>query len=633
MNKEKKLPMLIVVIPVATIILFATLIISFFVNSQYSYFEEESVALEKELIAQSKRLLQEENEAVHEYIAYHRKAGFDTMRKVLQNKVHEAVNIAEDIYEYEYPKETPTINTAQLVVTLASMSGKEDAYFFLLDLSKEKIIYLPENVLLTQEMQQNLLRQSKEILEQKTEGLASLSLSKPNLLGAYDAEVFIRRLESLPIAIGTVGYVDEVTASIKQSVIRWLSHRTQKEDIALWVHDTSSRLIADQSRPQSVGTYDTKIKDKNGMSLAQMFIETAQKMREGNFIDYQWSTPEGMKHKIGFVKLDVPWQWVIGTAQNMDVILESIAKNKYLLQVKVDKHVQFVMVTAIVLMIVISLITLFVARSLYDLFEEHQENVKRKEWKLEELNRSLEARVQEAVNEAKEKDKAMLSQSRLAQMGEMISMIAHQWRQPLSEVSGIFMELEAASRFNKLDRALMAQSSTHATKLLDYMSKTIDDFRYFFKPSKDKVFFSVARACEEALTLAEASLKNSQIKYVLDVSEDKEIEGYPSEYAQVVLNLLMNAKDALREREVKEPRIFLHVSVEEGHSLVTVKDNGGGIQEDIKDHVFDPYVSTKTSSSGTGLGLYMSKMIIEENMHGKLWVQSDNEGATFFIKV
>ena len=119
----------------------------------------------------------------------------------------------------------------------------------------------------------------------------------------------------------------------------------------------------------------------------------------------------------------------------------------------------------------------------------------------------------------------------------------------------------------------------------------------------------------------------------MDISEDKEIEGYPSEYAQVVLNLLMNAKDALIEREIKEPTISLHVRVEEGCSLVSVGDNGGGIEPRVKEHLFDPYVSTKEASSGTGLGLYMSKMIIEENMHGTLWVQSDAIGATFFIKV
>lgn len=179
----------------------------------------------------------------------------------------------------------------------------------------------------------------------------------------------------------------------------------------------------------------------------------------------------------------------------------------------------------------------------------------------------------------------------------------------------------------------MSSSSAQATKLLDYMSKTIDDFRHFFKPAKKKETFSVARACDEALTLAEASLKNSKIQYSIEVSEDKEIEGYPSEYAQVVLNLLMNAKDALIERDIKSPTITLHVKVEEGCSLVSVKDNGGGIEERVSEQLFDPYVSTKEASSGTGLGLYMSKMIIEENMHGTLWVQSDDTGATFFIKV
>ncbi|WP_240332205.1 sensor histidine kinase [Sulfurospirillum tamanense] len=232
----------------------------------------------------------------------------------------------------------------------------------------------------------------------------------------------------------------------------------------------------------------------------------------------------------------------------------------------------------------------------------------------------------------KEREAAMLHQARLAQMGEMMSLIAHQWRQPLSEISGMFMELEAASRFNKLDRALMAKTSARATKLLDHMSQTIDDFRHFFKPSKAKEAFDVESVCQEALLLAKASLRAQGIKTALHVRESCKVVGYPREVAQVLLSLLLNAKDALVEREVKEPQIALHVRLLENAVRISVHDNAGGLDAAVQARLFEPYVSTK-AEHGTGLGLYMGKIIVEQSMGGKLWYEQGDAGAVFVMEV
>lgn len=231
-----------------------------------------------------------------------------------------------------------------------------------------------------------------------------------------------------------------------------------------------------------------------------------------------------------------------------------------------------------------------------------------------------------------EREAAMLHQARLAQMGEMMSLIAHQWRQPLSEISGMFMELEAASRFNKLDRALMAKTSARATKLLDHMSQTIDDFRHFFKPSKAKERFEVEEVCQEALVLAKASLRASGVKISLHVHQPCAVVNYRREWAQVLLNLLLNAKDALVERAIKEPHIALHVKHHGNRVHVRVEDNAGGLEKSVQARLFEPYVSTK-AEHGTGLGLYMSKIIVEQSMGGKLWYEHGEEGAVFVMEV
>lgn len=232
----------------------------------------------------------------------------------------------------------------------------------------------------------------------------------------------------------------------------------------------------------------------------------------------------------------------------------------------------------------------------------------------------------------KESEAAMLHQARLAQMGEMLSLIAHQWRQPLSEISGMFMELEAASRFNKLDRALMSKTSQRATKLLDFMSHTIDDFRYFFKPSKEKELFDLEEICQEALMLAKASLRSSNIKTSLHVNGPCSITNYRRECAQVLLNLLLNAKDALVSRNIKEPWISLHVKVAKEGVCISIEDNAGGLEMKVKEHLFEPYISTK-AEHGTGLGLYMSKRIVEGSMGGKLRYEEAQNGAKFIMEL
>ncbi|MBU0924028.1 HAMP domain-containing histidine kinase, partial [bacterium] len=258
---------------------------------------------------------------------------------------------------------------------------------------------------------------------------------------------------------------------------------------------------------------------------------------------------------------------------------------------------------------------------------------KKKEILLEDINKNLELKVQIAIDEAQKKDRAMLHQSRLARMGTMLSMIAHQWRQPLSEVSGILMELETASKFKKADDTMIQESVKESNKVIQFMSYTIDDFRNFFKPDKQKVYFYIEDSCYEAISLIGASIKNYNITLNKKIKCNCEIYGYKREFAQVLLNLMSNAKDALIQKEIKNPTIDLEVDYIDGYSIVTIKDNAGGVNTEHMDLIFEPYFTTKGSLQGTGLGLYMSKMIIEKNMGGELSVENKDDGAVFKVKI
>ena len=165
------------------------------------------------------------------------------------------------------------------------------------------------------------------------------------------------------------------------------------------------------------------------------------------------------------------------------------------------------------------------------------------------------------------------------------------------------------------------------------MSRTIDDFKDFFKPDKEKVNFSIDDACDEAISLADASIKNLNIKLSKNVKENCIINGYEREFSQVILNIILNAKDTISQRTIENPTINIIISQINNIAIITIEDNAKGIKEEHIDLIFEPYFTTKSSSKGTGLGLYMSKMIIENNMNGELSVQNTKNGAKFTVKI
>jgi len=422
---------------------------------------------------------------------------------------------------------------------------------------------------------------------------------------------------------------------LKKSLIKYIDTIRYEKHGYIWIHDTSYFLIAHPFRAEKIGTLDIELKDALGTLITKKFIDETLKKPEGVFIEYYWQKPKELhfSNKLGFFRLYKKYNWVIGTGLYIDDIEKSIFENKKLLEKKIDKYIRQVLFISSLIIIVTGILSFLMSRKINTVFSTYKKNVERKEFELQDINKNLEIRVTKAINEAKKKDRAMLHQSRLARMGAMLSMIAHQWRQPLSEVSGILMELETANKFKKVNEKLIKESVDESNKIIQFMSHTIDDFRNFFKPDKKKVKFYVDDACNEAISLAGASIKSYQIDLHKKVKCNSIINGYEREFAQVMLNLISNAKDILNQREIKNPRIDVVIDVKDKNVVVTVQDNAGGVDDEHLDLIFEPYFTTKESSKGTGLGLYMSKMIIEKNMNGELTVKNTNSGALFTVIV
>jgi signal transduction histidine kinase len=269
-----------------------------------------------------------------------------------------------------------------------------------------------------------------------------------------------------------------------------------------------------------------------------------------------------------------------------------------------------------------------------------QEALSGKQQQLEELNSllrgindELEERISRAVSEIRQKDRILIQQQRQAAMGEMINNIAHQWRQPLNNIALIIQNMMQSREYGELSEDQMRADVGQAMETIRFMSQTIDDFRNYFLPDKEKGLFSVRRAVNRTISIIAGSNGKTKISVESDDGDDPVIYGYMNEYSQVLLNILINARDALAERNIGTPEIKIVIRSENGKTVVTIGDNAGGIPESIIDRIFDPYFSTKSPDKGTGVGLFMSKNIIEGNMNGSLTVCNSGEGAEFRIEV
>lgn len=258
-----------------------------------------------------------------------------------------------------------------------------------------------------------------------------------------------------------------------------------------------------------------------------------------------------------------------------------------------------------------------------------EEKVKEQTAKLLELNQTLEHRVAKEIEKNEEKQKLLFWQSRMASLGQMLANIAHQWRQPLTELTlTLFNVKKAVKKENTKEIDAYYKESL---EIINNMSKTIDDFSNFFNPNKDKEEFCLKSSIEEALAITKKMVEKNDIKVETHLKKI-DIFGVSNELSQIIINLLQNSTDAFKDKETKK-KIAIKSFLDENYAIIEFKDNAGGIEEKTLDKVFEPYFTTKHQSNGTGLGLFMSKMIIEKSLNGKIALENCCDGIIITIKL
>ncbi len=262
-----------------------------------------------------------------------------------------------------------------------------------------------------------------------------------------------------------------------------------------------------------------------------------------------------------------------------------------------------------------------------------ESEVIKRTYEIAQLNNSLEERVKIEVEKNKQQQKMMILQSRHAQMGEVLSIVAHQWRQPLNNISLIIQNAVFKYSVNKLDDAGMSRLDIESSAQIRQMSNTIKEFRRFFLPDNVSVKYDINSSINDAISITKPMLDAQNISLSLDTQENINVVGFPTELGQAIVNIITNSKDALIEKKIVHKSIKLSLALVNNDAVITIEDNGGGVPLNILDKIFDPYFSTKMEKNGTGLGLYMTKIIVEDHMHGKVNIANSKNGFVVQIVI
>ena len=373
---------------------------------------------------------------------------------------------------------------------------------------------------------------------------------------------------------------------------------------------------------------------------------TSSSALKGESLTSYWNYyPEASKKLRNIFKINHPFYEVStdrwGTFKSILIPMQTKKGVKYIVgaDIQIDRiiHAKEMFIKSIVLVnVVFILIMLFFAYKVKKILDNEREKIENIQKKLEEeiakktkelkeLNETLKKKVEEEVAKNREKDKKLIISSRLSQMGEAIYMITHQWQQPLNAILLMVGYIDLLRNSDKLTPKEIEKCINSAIERVEYLADTMNNFKSFFKKDKEKKEVYINDLVKEVMKILEVVLKNKNIELKTDLKSNEKVKVYKNEVMQVLMDLIKNAVDEIEKKGIKSG--FIKIITDD--KKIIVEDNAGGIPEEIKDKIFDFHFTTK--DNGTGLGLYMSKIIIDEHHNGKLEVENSNEGAKFII--
>ena len=637
-DNEKNILAIIKYGAILPVVIFSFIITNVFINQKKQDLEDEINTLKTNYLNENKKIIKQEVEKVIVLINDEIKKSEETLKELLKNKVYEAHKVATILYEEEskdvesnghFHSKEHVFNTIKRALTGISYND-DRGYYFIDDINGVKLLqpfnkeFEGKNMLEFEDANgYKFIKKISETIKNKTETYDTYYWYKPdNLTTSYKKMSFYKYFAPFNVAIGTGVYLVDFENSLKEKVLEWIRKIRHGENGYIFIFD-SNGICLSHIQKEYIGRNELKTKNEVGSYPAKDILNLANQNKEG-YLSYSAPFYHNFEsaEKISYIKLFEKWNWTIGTGfylaklnNEIKIKEEALIKNSELVINKILAISAFITLFIIVL-------SFYISSILATKFKKYEKNIE------EEINKTI------------EKEKLLVQQSKMAIMGEMIGNIAHQWKQPLSLISmsntllKLNKESEGFSTKEEINGAF-----ENIDESVHYLSSTIDDFRNFFNPNKEKTYFSLETIFDKTFKLINSEFKNCNIEIIKNINDVK-ISGYQNELLQVLINIIKNAKDEFirKENNLQKQLLFIDVYEKENQAIIKIKDNIGGIPNEIIDKIFEPYFTTKKENGGTGIGLYMSRQIVE-SLEGNIEVSNveydyDNEhykGAEFII--
>lgn len=623
LSKEEQFLKIIKVMPSVFVVVFSLFVILFLYFENKKTFNKERRTIEQKYILKNKEIIKEEVSRVFTFTKQLQKNTEEELKQNVKNRVYEAHEMATNIYEkYKTTKSKEEIFQIIKVALSGIRFNDGRGYFFIDDIYGNKLSHPIDTSIegknflnYTDVNGYKFFENIVNTIKEKTERFDEYYWYKPNTNKEIGRKIaFYKTFEPLNIAIGTGEYFDDFEKIIQKKALDYINLvRFGKSGYIFIINYDGTYL--NHIRKDYIGKNyleNDEVKDKK-----RVISDLINIAKNGNgFYTYIQNKPstEHPTEKISFVQGMDDWNWLIGAGFYEDDLNQEIADVKKKLDRNYEKYALNILILGMIL-----IIFLLVASGYVSIFLEN---------KLKEYKRELD-----------NKQAILYQQSKMAAMGEMIGNIAHQWRQPLSIITTATSGMVLQKQMGVLTDEFFFETSNRINTSSQYLSQTIDDFRNFFIPNKEKSKVNLIEIFKKTLDLISAQFSSKDIEIIKNI-EGVEFESYENELIQALINILNNSRDELIKKD-GERFIFVDAFEKDNFINITIKDNAGGVIKENLDKIFEPYFTTKYKSQGTGIGLYMTEEIITKHLNGTICVENVeftyNEkeyfGAEFTIRI
>ncbi|MFW0693672.1 cache domain-containing protein [Aliarcobacter butzleri] len=623
LSKEEQFLKIIKVMPSVFVVVFSLFVILFLYFENKKTFNKERRTIEQKYILKNKEIIKEEVSRVFTFTKQLQKNTEEELKQNVKNRVYEAHEMATNIYEkYKTTKSKEEIFQIIKVALSGIRFNEGRGYFFIDDIYGNKLSHPIDTSIegknflnYTDVNGYKFFENIVNTIKEKTERFDEYYWYKPNTNKEIGRKIaFYKTFEPLNIAIGTGEYFDDFEKIIQKKALEYINLvRFGKSGYIFIINYDGTYL--NHIRKDYIGKNyleNDEVKDKK-----RVISDLINIAKNGNgFYTYIQNKPstEYPTEKISFVQGMDDWNWLIGAGFYEDDLNQEILNVKEKLDRNYEKYALNILILGMIL-----IIFLLVASGYVSIF--------------------LENKLKEYKKELDNKQAILYQQSKMAAMGEMIGNIAHQWRQPLSIITTATSGMVLQKQMGVLTDEFFFEASNRINTSSQYLSQTIDDFRNFFIPNKEKSKVNLIEIFKKTLDLISAQFSSKDIEIIKNI-EGVEFESYENELIQALINILNNSRDELIKKD-GERFIFVDAFEKDNFINIIIKDNAGGVIKENLDKIFEPYFTTKYKSQGTGIGLYMTEEIITKHLNGTICVENveftydekEYFGAEFTIRI